>query len=111
SAAPKLLPWIAMMAVANLLPVSGWYSTSLAPDLPIAVAASLILNPIEIGVVAFIGAFDPKELRREISARKAIYNRVQVSMADLIGSLVGHAILSHPSVSPLSLPVALAVLA
>ena len=40
SAAPKLVPWIAMVAVANLLPVSGWYSTSLAPDLPIAVAAN-----------------------------------------------------------------------
>jgi signal transduction histidine kinase len=111
SAAPRLLPWIAVMAFANLLPVSGWYSASLAPDLPIAVAAALILNPVEVGVVAFLGAFDPKELRRDIPARKAIYNRVQVSGADLIGSLVGHAILSRPSVSPLSLPVALVVLA
>src|SRR6185503_5585985 len=29
-----LLPWIAVLAIANLFPVSGWYSTSLAPDLP-----------------------------------------------------------------------------
>lgn len=107
----RLLPWIAVLAIANLFPVSGWYSTSLAPDLPIAVAAALVLSPTETAIVAFLGAFDPKEFRGRISLPKAIFNRTQVAIADLVGSIVGHAFLRHPSASPLSLPLALLVLA
>jgi signal transduction histidine kinase len=85
-----LLAWVALFTAINLFPVPGRYSTSLAPDLPVAVAAAILLSPPEVAWVAFVGAFDPREIRKEISFTKAVFNRSQVSLADLAASLVAH---------------------
>jgi hypothetical protein len=55
---PRLLPWIGLLAFVNLLPLDGWQSAHMVPDVPIAGAASMILSPLEAGLVGFVSAFD-----------------------------------------------------
>src|SRR5205809_3906687 len=107
----EMLPWALLLTVANLLPVSGSYSTSLAADLPIAVAAALVLPPFETGIVAFLGAADPKEFHRAIAPDKALFNRSQVALADMAASLAGHALMKEAARPQLTLPLAFLVLA
>lgn len=105
-----LVPWIVLLTVANLLPVHGWQSTNLTVDLPIAIAAALVLTPAETGLIAFLGASDTKEFRGQISFSKALFNRSQVGLADFLGSFVVHASVGSPAHSSLILPLGLLVL-
>jgi signal transduction histidine kinase len=105
-----LLPWIVLLAVANLLPVPGWQAAHLAVDLPIEVAAGLVLSPIETALVGFLGSFDIREFRGQLPIEKAVFNRSQVGCSCLAGSLVAHWIDSSPSSSPWILIIAFAAL-
>jgi signal transduction histidine kinase len=101
-----LLPWVGAIALINLLPLAGWQSTALAADLPIGIAASLLLTPLQTGLVMFLGVFDSREFRGQISPTKAIFNRSQVSLANLLASLVVHMIVHSPATSPVIVPLA-----
>lgn len=105
-----LLPWIVLLGAANLLPVRGWQAAHLAVDLPIEVAAGLVLSPVETALVGFLGAFDIREFRGQLSIDKAVFNRSQVGCSCLAGSLVAHLLDNSPASSPLILPIAFAAL-
>lgn len=107
----ELIPWLVLIVVVNLLPVEGWQSTNLSVDVPIAVAATLVLSPIQTGAVLFLGAFDLRELRGTISPTKAVFNRSQIALADYCGALAAHAFTETPSHSDFVIPLALISLA
>jgi signal transduction histidine kinase len=102
----SLLPWVALLAVANLLPVPGWKSAHLAVDLPIGMAAGLVLSPIETGLVGFLGAFDTREFHGKLTIRKVMFNRSQIGCTYWAGSLAAHGLDASPSSSPWILPIA-----
>lgn len=104
--APNLLPWVVLLAVVNLLPVPVWQATTLAADLPIATAAGLVLQPVEMAIVSLLGVVDLREFRREITPSKAVFNRCQIALTNLAGSVVVHRIVSTPGTSSLVLPLA-----
>jgi signal transduction histidine kinase len=106
-----LLPWVGAIALINLLPLSGWQSTALAADLPLGIAASLLLTPLQTGLVMFLGVFDSREFRGQISPTKAIFNRSQVSLANLLASLVVHMLVRSPATSSVIVPLAFLSLA
>lgn len=105
-----LLPWVGLLAIVNLLPVPGWQSAHFAVDLPIELAAALVLSPIETGLVGFLGSFDTREFGGQLSLGKAAFNRSQVGCTYLAGSATAHALDPSPSSSPLLLPIAFLVL-
>jgi len=107
----QILPWVALVTLLNLLPVNVWQSTSLTVDLPVAVAAGLVLTPIETGLLGFIASFDKKEFRGQITPLKALFNRSQVGLADFLGSLVAHQLSGHPGDSAFAVGLALIILA
>ena len=100
-----------MIGLVNLLPVSGWHSSALVADFPIGVAAALVLPPVETGLVAFIGAIDPKEFHRCIPPHKALFNRSQVALADFAASLLAHQLIPRVHSLAFVLPIGLVVLA
>lgn len=103
---PTLTPWVLALGLVNLLPLEGWHA-HMVPDVPIANAAALILPPVHAAVVGLLSAFDPKEFRRRISMREAIFNRVQFALVYGSGSLVVHTLAARPTLPPSIVPLAL----
>ena len=105
-----LIPWVALLAVVNMLPVSTWPHANFTPDVPIFIAGTLVLSPIEIGIASFIGGFDRKELNGQITLSKAVFNRSQVGLAGFASSLVAHHVVPWPGPSGFILLLAVLVL-
>ena len=78
-------------------------------DLPLLLAAAFIFGPLISGLIALLGAVDIRELRREISWPRAIWNRSQTSISVMCASVV-FSELSHLGDWPLTPLVALAAL-
>ncbi len=87
-----LLFWVAVVAAAELLPVPGWGGTQLTISLPLFIAVVLLFPAEMAALVIFVGSWDPREFRREVSALKAIFNRSQSAMSILVAGHVFHAL-------------------
>lgn len=108
----QLALWAAIVASVDLVPVRVWGSVSVSMSFPVTLAAGMIFLPTEAALVAFIGSFDPRELKGGVSLAKSIFNRSQVAASVMIGSalfhLMGGAITDWPRVV---LPGAVALMA
>jgi signal transduction histidine kinase len=111
SKATALTPWVLLLAVVNLLPLTTWQHAYFTADVPITIAAMLVLSPIEAGLVTFLGTLDPREFRGQVPLAKALFNRSQIALAVFVGSLAAHAIVTLPAPSPFVLLLAGLVLA
>lgn len=94
--------WAAVVAVVDLLPVRVWGSVSVSMSFPVALAAGMVFLPTEAALISFLGSFDPRELRGEVTLAKSIFNRSQVAASVMAGSALFHAmggdVLEWPSV-------------
>lgn len=103
--------WAAIVAAVDLVPVRVWGSVSVSMSFPVTLAAGMIFLPTEAALIAFIGSFDPRELRGSVSLAKSVFNRSQVAASVMAGSALFHlldgAILDWPGVL---LPGSLALL-
>lgn len=102
--------WVLLLAAVNLLPLTGWESVHLTADLPITIAAAIVLSPGETALVATVGAFETREFNRRTSASKALFDRSQIGLASFLASVAVHAVVSNPSSSPFILILALLAL-
>jgi signal transduction histidine kinase len=84
----ELLAWTVLVAVAGLVPLSSGRGPSLAMDLPLLLAAAFAFGPLASGSIALLGAVDIRELRREVSWPRAIWNRSQTSLSVMSASLI-----------------------
>ncbi len=108
---PRLVPWIVLLAFVNLLPLDGWKSAHLVPDVPIAGAAAVIFAPLQTGIVGFVSAFDFREFQRSITPTKTLFNRSQTALTYAAGSVVVHKLGGPPSSPAAIIPLVLAALA
>lgn len=106
SSATALIPWVVSLALVNLLPVTTWKAAYLTADISLTVAGMLVLSPTEASLVTFLGTFDPRELRGQVTLAKTTFNRSQISLAVFVGSLAAHAFVKSPGPSPFMLPLA-----
>jgi signal transduction histidine kinase len=81
-----LIVWTLLATTASLAPVPSGRGAWLAFDLPIVLGAGLVFGPVGAGVVGLVGAFDARELRREMSVSRAMFNRAQVSLSGIAGA-------------------------
>jgi signal transduction histidine kinase len=88
----ELAYWTAIVAAVDLIPVRVWGSVSVSMSFPVALAAGMIFPPAEAALVAFVGSFDPRELRGGVSLAKSIFNRSQVAASVMAGSALFHAL-------------------
>ena len=105
----EFLAWVVFVAIAGFVPLSSGRGPSLAMDLPLLLAAAFIFGPLISGLIALLGAVDIRELRREISWARAIWNRSQTSISVMCASVV-FSELSHLGDWPLTPLVALVAL-
>ena len=90
-----LVAWTLLVAVAGLMPVPTQRGVSLGLDLPLVLGAGLVFGPLAAGVVAFVGVLDVREIRREVTLSRALFNRAQVSLSAMAGASVFLAMGGH----------------
>jgi signal transduction histidine kinase len=61
-------------------------------DLPVLLGAAVVYEPALCGLIAIVGATDPREWQRSISGWLAAYNRSQVALSVMAASLVFHGV-------------------
>jgi len=102
-----LLFWVVAVAAIELLPVPVTSKIQLSLAFPILLAVGIIYSPYVAAFVALIGSFDPRELKREISLTKSLFNRCQLAFCHLAGSAAFHSVASVHSPLPRLIPSAL----
>lgn len=83
--------WALVVAAVDLAPIRVWQSVSVSVSFPVSLAAGMVFLPTEAALVAFLGSFDPRELRGDVSLAKSVFNRSQVAASVMAGSAVFHA--------------------
>jgi signal transduction histidine kinase len=87
---PVWLLWAPLVAGVELLPVPTWRGLTLSVGFPLLMMIAILYPPGAAGAIAFIGAFDPRELRREVPLSVALYNRSQVALSVMAAGAVFH---------------------
>ena len=105
----ELVLWVVLVAIAGFVPLSSGRGPSLAMDLPLLLAAAFVFGPLISGMIALLGAVDIREVRREISWSRALWNRSQTSISVMCAS-VAFATLAELGDWPLTPLVALVAL-
>jgi signal transduction histidine kinase len=82
--------WAAIVAAVDLAPVRVWKSVSVSMSFPVTLAAGMIFLPTEAALVSFLGSFDPRELRGDVTLAKSVFNRSQVAASVMAGSALFH---------------------
>jgi signal transduction histidine kinase len=94
----SLIFWVALLLSAELLPVSLGFETQVTMSFPITLAAAIVFHhePLVAMVIAGLGAFDIRELRRQIPVWHALFNRAQLMLS--VGGASGVIVLlgGHP---------------
>jgi signal transduction histidine kinase len=86
----ELCLWAAIVATVDLVPVRVWGRVSVSMSFPVTLAAGMIFPPAQAALIAFIGSFDPRELKGSVSLAKSIFNRSQVAASVMAGSAIFH---------------------
>jgi signal transduction histidine kinase len=87
----EVLFWACLIALVELLPVPAWRGLQIGVGLPLLMMVGMLHPPVLAGLVAFLGASDPREIRRQISVLSAVFNRCQVALSVTAASAVFHA--------------------
>jgi signal transduction histidine kinase len=94
--APSLLPnvafWTVLIAVVELLPVPIWKSVRVSIGGPLFMAAAFIHSPEIAGLIAFLGASDPREIRGGVTPLHALFNRSQICLSTFMASFTFHSL-------------------
>jgi len=108
---PTLVVWLGVVAVTDLLPVPLWGQLTLALSLPMLLAAGMVYPPYIVGLLAFLGSADPRELQRQVTLAHGLHNRSQVALSAMAASWVFHALGGNVRDWPVVLAVGLLALA
>jgi hypothetical protein len=84
------LIWVGLVVCASFVVIPTGESASLSMDLPLLLGAAVVFPPAVCGLIALIGASDPREWRRRVSGWLAIYNRSQVALSVVAASVTFH---------------------
>ena len=87
----RVVPWIVLVALVELLPVPTWAGVQVGLGFPLLIAVAFHFQPETAALVALIASADPREIRRQITPLRALFNRSQVSLAVLAASAIFHA--------------------
>jgi signal transduction histidine kinase len=90
----NLLFWAAVIAMVELLPVPVSKILQLSLSFPILLGVAILYTPVVAAIVAFVGSFDPREIRRELPLLTALFNRSQVALSVMLASWTFHSLAS-----------------
>jgi signal transduction histidine kinase len=89
---PAVLVLIAAVIIVDLIPVPVWGEIQLSLSFPILIGVIILFSPPVAAAITFVASIDVRELKREVSVVKALYNRSQMAVAILAGSVAFHAV-------------------
>lgn len=98
---PTWLLWSVLIAAIELMPVPAWRGITISVGFPLLVMIAILYPPGTALLLTFLGASDPRELRREVSIGLALFNRSQVALAVMAASGTFHAVMAQPAGSEL----------
>jgi signal transduction histidine kinase len=104
---PSLIWWTLLVAAIEYMPVPAWSGVTVSLGYPLLIAVAFTYQPEAAALVAFLGASDPREARREVTILRALFNRCQVTLAVLAASAVFHALATVQEPLSRMIPVAL----
>jgi hypothetical protein len=109
----SVLLFIITVAVVDLIPVPAWGGMQLSLSFPILLGVAIIYPPPVAAVIAFLGSFDPRELRLQMPPLRAVFNRAQMAASTAAGSYLFHLVadVEDDRVGPLVLGVVIAAIA
>ncbi len=90
----RVLPWLALIAVVELLPVATWGGVTVSVGYPLIMAVAFTFDPGIAAFVALVSASDPREFKGEVTVLRALFNRSSIALAVLAASWVFHQISS-----------------
>jgi signal transduction histidine kinase len=94
---PAVFLFIATVAVVDLIPVPAWGGMQLSLSFPILLGAAIIFPPPVAAIIAFLGSFDPRELRLQMPPLRALFNRAQMALSTFVGGALFHMVASTGS--------------
>ncbi len=92
SLSAALLLWVGIVAAVELAPVTFWRGVQISMGFPVLIAVALLYAPAAAAGTAFVGSFDPRELRRGVGILQALFNRSQVALSVWAASALFHAV-------------------
>ena len=87
---PVWFLWAPLVAGVELLPVPTWRGLTLSVGFPLLMMIAILYPPGVAGAIAFIGASDPRELKKEVNLSTALFNRSQVALSVMAAGYVFH---------------------
>ena len=103
---PDILPWVLVVAIADLKPVPLWGSVELMMSFPVLLASAFVFPSYVAGCLSFVGTLDTRELKREISVGRALFNRSNVALSVMAAAWVfetmGGDVLDWPALLPIA---------
>jgi signal transduction histidine kinase len=88
----SMLQWVALLAVVELVATEPWGGPGLSVAFGAQVAVAMLYDPGAAGLIAFAGAFDPREPRLRMRPLHALWRRSLAGVATTAGSASFHAI-------------------
>jgi diguanylate cyclase (GGDEF)-like protein/PAS domain S-box-containing protein len=85
---PIFITWAGAMALVSVFPLPAWRGTRLGMEFPLSIALTVMYGPVPAGLITFVGSFDEREFRREVSLLRALFNRSQVALATMLAGAV-----------------------
>lgn len=104
----RAAPWAVTLFAAEMLPFPVYRDIRISLGYPLLVFLAALYAPAAVGIMAFVGTGDPRELREGSDVARSLFNRAQVAASGAAASLVFHA-LAPVSLGPRGVLVALAV--
>lgn len=86
------IPWLLVVAIADLLPVRLWRSVELMMSFPVLLAAAFVFPPYLAAAISFVATIDVREVKHEITALRGLLNRSNIALSVFAGSSVFHAL-------------------
>ncbi len=93
--------WIALLAAAELLPVSLGFGSEVTMAFPVHLALALTFSPPTAMAIAGLSAVDQREFRGELPLWRALFNRAQLMLAvgasSAIAQFAGEELFTFPT--------------
>ncbi|HEX9236988.1 MAG TPA: ATP-binding protein [Actinomycetota bacterium] len=84
------LVWILVIGLVDLMPVQAVGGLQLTLSFPLGLAVAILYPPPVAALIAFLGAFDGREFRRETTVGKALFTRGEIAITILVESFLFH---------------------
>jgi signal transduction histidine kinase len=105
----QLLAWAAIVTTVDLFPIA-LGRIRLTLDLSVLLATGLLYPPAVAAVLGFVAALDVREIRREIGAASALFNRAQIAISLYAAAWTFDVLAGEVAVSPSAIGATLAAL-